>query len=271
MGTLQWKRTYDDRGYLVVADILSPQELREIREASDQIVTQAAQLRESNAVFQLEKVGGSPKAVVKRIFDPITVHECYRSTMRHPGILEVVTTLLGPNVEFHHSKAHLKQPEHGSKIDWHRDFTFFPHTNFDLLAVMIAIDDSTPENGCLRVIRGSHRWPLVDPEVQQDGFMKAAESEIRKGDIENVRVPAGGISIHHCLLYHSSLPNRSNQPRRSLIHQFRAADALQLAGRTNHANYGVVVAGEPLPRARLVAAEFVLPKESTDPRDYVRG
>ena len=271
MGTSQWTQTYEEKGYAVVAAILSSQELREIREASDQIVAEAAQLPESNSVFQLEQAEGSPKSVVKRIFDPITVHKCYRSTMRHPSILEVVTSLLGPNVQYHHSKAHLKQPEHGSKIDWHRDFTFFPHTNFDLLAVMIAIDESIEENGCLRVIQGSHRWPLIDPVVQQNGFMKAAESEIRKGDIKNVCVPAGGISIHHCLLYHSSLPNRSPHPRRSLIHQYRAADAVQLAGRTNHADYGVLIAGDPLPRARLVSAEFMLPKESTDPRDHARS
>lgn len=271
MQNSQWKQTYEENGYLVVPDVLSREELREIRQVSDQIVAQAEQLEESNATFQLEKMDGSSKTVVRRIFDPINIHETYRSTMRHPGILEVITTLLGPNVAYHHSKAHLKQPEHGSKIDWHRDFVFFPHTNFDLLAVMIAIDDSAPENGCLRVIRGSHHWPLVDPELQEDGFMKAAGSEIRKGQIENVCVPAGGISCHHCLLYHSSLPNLSPKPRRSLIHQYRAADAVQLAGRTNHADFGVCIAGEAEHRARLVATEFILPKKSTDPRDYVRA
>ena len=42
-------------------------------------------------------------------------------------------------------------------VEWHQDFPYLPHTNFDVLAVMILLDDATPENGCMRVVPGSHK------------------------------------------------------------------------------------------------------------------
>jgi len=271
--TTHQKAFFDENGYLVVPNILSTGELRQIREVTDRIIEQARSLRESNDIFTLERIDRSDGAVIKRVFDPITLDDFYMDMVRHPRIIEVITALLGPNVQFHHSKAHLKQPHYGSEVVWHQDFPFFPHTNYDMAAVMIAIDESTEENGCLRVAPGSHRWHVDDHSLNDDGFFSLTEDEIlnRPGaHIEHVCVPAGGISVHHCLTLHSSLPNRSEKPRRSLIYEYRAADAIQLGGRTDHAGYGMLVAGENPHRVRMVAAEFGLPESSTDPREYAR-
>lgn len=271
MSKTQWATHYQEHGYLVVPNVLSQDELTQITSVTDRLVAQAADLRESNHSFGLEAIGDGERSVVKRIFDPIELDDAYRTLMRHPRILQVVTTLLGNDIELHHSKAHLKQPLHGSEIEWHQDFPFFPHTNFDLLAVMVAIDASTIENGCLRVIPGSHQWPPIDHQLDEAGMRSVQESDLLAhpgAGIKDVCVPAGGISVHHCKTFHGSLPNRSTSPRRSLILQYRAADNVQLGGRTDHAGYGEVVAGRPLRRARLEAGEFALPAESTDPRDY---
>ena len=77
---------------------------------------------------------------------------------RHARVLDAVEDLIGPSIQLHNSNMHLKLPEHGGEVDWHQDFPYLPHTNFDLLNTMIMLDDSTPENGCLNVIPGSHRW-----------------------------------------------------------------------------------------------------------------
>jgi ectoine hydroxylase-related dioxygenase (phytanoyl-CoA dioxygenase family) len=185
-------------------------------------------------------------------------------------VLDAVEDLIGPSIQLHNSNMHLKLPEHGGEVDWHQDFPYLPHTNYDLLNTMIMLDDSTPENGCLNVIPGSHRGGPLEHggpgEAADSNFKLSAAQRAAGQPVDDVVVPAGGMSIHHCLTLHSSRPNRSPRARRALIFTFRAADAVQLGGRTNYAGFGMQVRGENPHRARLVSGVFSLPRESTDPR-----
>ena len=56
-------------------------------------------------------------------------------------------------------KLNMKYPEFGSPVEWHQDWAFYPHTNDDLLAVGIVIDDMTVENGALMIIQDRIRAP----------------------------------------------------------------------------------------------------------------
>ena len=71
--------------------------------------------------------------------------------------------LLGPDIQLQHSKL-ATQPQQKRKggFRWHQDFAFFPHTNSDLAAVMVILDDSTEDNGSMHIIRGSHKLGLLD-------------------------------------------------------------------------------------------------------------
>ena len=263
------QKFYTINGYVIIPKVFDSKELLNLQHTMDTVTQKAELSNTSNKSFTFEQI--KSKKIVKRIYDPISLNKTFFDTVKHMNIINIISNLIGPNIEFHHSKAHLKHAYHGSEIHWHQDFPFLPHTNFDLLTVMIAIDGTTERNGCLQVIPGSHQWPLINHEVDNTGFRKISQEKLlSKNDakIVNVEVPAGGISIHHCLTYHSSLPNQSNKSRRSLIHLYRAADALQLAGRTNHNNYGMLVNGKKLNIVRLVDTEFELHRESTDSRDY---
>ena len=65
---------------------------------------------------------------------------------------------------------------------WHQDFAYFPHTNTDLVAVMVLLDDSTPSNGCMQVVRGSHKLGLLNH--MQDGFFTGMCQESQYWDDE---------------------------------------------------------------------------------------
>ena len=84
-------------------------------------------------------------------------------------------------------------------------FAFYPHTNDDLLAVGVVLDDCTRENGCLLMLPGSHRWPILDH--QQDGVFVGAIDVEREGvDVScamPVTVRAGGIALHHTRMLHA--------------------------------------------------------------------
>ena len=84
-------------------------------------------------------------------------------------------------------------------------FAFYPHTNDDLLAVGVVLDDCTRENGCLLMLPGSHRWPILDH--QQDGVFVGAIDVEREGVDVSCAVPvtvrAGGITLHHTRMLHA--------------------------------------------------------------------
>jgi ectoine hydroxylase-related dioxygenase (phytanoyl-CoA dioxygenase family) len=106
--------------------------------------------------------------------------------MRSDAILDCVAPLIGPGVRFQGDKLNMKTAEVGSPVEWHQDFAFYPHTNDELLAVGIALDDCLLENGCLLVIPGSHKGPVLDHH--QDGVFVGAISPSRAGvDLSIVR------------------------------------------------------------------------------------
>ena len=96
----------------------------------------------------------------------------------------------------------MKSGEFGSPVHWHQDWAFYPHTNDDILAVGVAIDDMTRENGCLLAIPESHRGPVLDHN--QDGAFVGAvtEHDFAPTDAESIEVLSGGISIHHVRTLH---------------------------------------------------------------------
>jgi ectoine hydroxylase-related dioxygenase (phytanoyl-CoA dioxygenase family) len=264
---------YNSQGYLVVPEVLAPSELQALRDATRELEEQAAQLDASDHRFQLEPERGNGRSLIYRVLDPILLHPTYERMMQHPRVVDLIADLFGSeNIKLHHTKMFTKYPEKGSAVHWHQDFAYFPHTNFDLLAVMVMLDDSTEENGCLQVVPGSHRdGPIghahADPNsaaVLDVGDMVRDRTKVP------VIVPAGGVSVHHCCVLHGSAPNRSERPRRAFIVQYAAGDNLQLGGRTDHAGWGRFVRGADPHRVRLVAGTWHLPQASTDPRKAYR-
>ncbi|MEO0503608.1 MAG: phytanoyl-CoA dioxygenase family protein, partial [Pseudomonadota bacterium] len=107
-----------------------------------------------------------------------------------------------------------------------------PHTNDDILAIGICIDDMADENGPLMVFPGSHRGPVYDHHVDGvfAGAMVPADNGLNTNDAVPLTGPAGSISIHHGRIVHGSALNRSDRPRRILFYEMMAADAFPIMG-----------------------------------------
>src|SRR5882762_981925 len=179
---------YEDQGYLVFPQLLSSEELAGLRAALAEVLREAEGLTESNDKFSVTQ-GDDGTWSVRRIFNPM--------------ILDVVENLIGPNIQLHHTKLNLKPPSNRqARFEWHQDYPFFPHTNFDLLAVMIYLDDSTEENGCLTIVPGSHKLGPRNHLFAKDGaFSSQLEDKTVLDDPTRwlkVPVPAGGMELHHC-------------------------------------------------------------------------
>jgi len=261
MLTPQQIQFYRDSGYLGVENVFSPAEVAELRRVTDEFVEKSRAVTANDAVFDLEPSHTPEVPRLRRLKDPIRQHPAYRHALLHPKVLAIVSQLIGPGITSNGNKLNLKLADVGSPVEWHQDWAFYPHTNDDLLAVGVAMDDSSLENGCLMVIPGSHRGPLLDHH--QDGVFIGAVTEpgFRPDHAVPITLKAGGISIHHVRTLHGSAPNRSARARRLLLFQYCAADAWPLLpGDKPWETYTTsLLQGSPVHVPRLAAVPVRLP------------
>jgi len=255
--------TYKAQGFLVVADVFSPDEVSELRRVTDEFVERSRTVTSHTEVFDLEDGHTSSMPRLRRIISPHKWHPVYTAAVRHPKIIAVLTSLWGPNIRFDNSKLNMKSAGFGSPIEWHQDWAFYPHTNDDLAAVGIMIDDMDLSNGAMLMIPGSHRGVTYDHHAN-GRFCGAIDASTAKLDVSNP-IPcvgkAGSITVHHVRLVHGSASNRSNRQRRFLLHQYRAADSWPLVKvPTDWESWNsLIVAGEDTLEPRLVPTPVRLP------------
>ena len=251
---------YHENGYLVVEDVLSPEELAALRRVTDDFVERSRAISASDEVFDLEPDHSAERPRLRRIKNPILQHDVYDQTLRHKGILDRVEQLIGPGVRRNNTKLNMKEPDHGSAVEWHQDWAFYPHTNDDLLAVGICIDDMTEENGCMLMVPGSHRSELHSHHENGVFVGAVSEQDFEPRDVAKCLVKAGGITIHHARALHASTPNHSANPRRLLLFEYCALDSWPLLGVATFDHYcDSILRGKPSVRPRVEPVPVIIP------------
>ncbi len=140
-------------------------------------------------------------------------------------ILDMVNQVLGDNFALWNSSFFAKPAKVGSKTPWHQDGEYWAMRPLATCTVWIAVDDSTTENGCLRVIRGSHKDKQVrrHKENNEPGLalnQELSSTEFDQSEAVDMIMEAGQISLHDVYLVHGSEPNRSTRPRRGMTLRF---------------------------------------------------
>ncbi len=262
------KREYEEVGAIVVPDVLSPEEVAELRRVTDGFVERSRALTTHDAIYDLEDTHTPQMPRVRRIKAAHLHDPAYGRLTRHPKLIAVLQYLLDPDIRFDTAKLNLKSAGFGAAVEWHQDWAFYPHTNDDLAAVGVMMDDMALENGPLMIIPGSHKGAVYDHHA--DGkFCGAMDPGKREVDY-NAAIPltgkAGSITVHHVRAVHGSAPNLSNRDRRLLLFQFRAADAWPLLGFPAglEAFDDLMVAGAPSNAPRLTAVPVRLPLPPAD-------
>jgi ectoine hydroxylase-related dioxygenase (phytanoyl-CoA dioxygenase family) len=250
---------YREQGYIGVEGVFSPEETEELRRVTDEFVEKSRQVAQHDDIFDLEPGHTPEHPKLRRIKNPAAHHPVYDRALRNCRVLDIVAQLIGSSIRCTGQKLNLKSAEFGSPVEWHQDWAFYPHTNDDLLAVGIALDDMTLENGCLLVIPGSHKGPILDHT--QDGYFAGAvtQADFDDGAAVPVQLKAGGISIHHARLLHGSLPNTSTRSRRLLLFQYCAGDAWPVMGMSWEAWKQSLLRGELTYEPRVTPVPVRLP------------
>ncbi len=120
--------------------------------------------------------------------------------------------LLGDEVYHYHSKMILKDPKIGGAWAWHQDYGYWYQNGLlypDLLSVFIAVDKATRENGCLQVIKGSHKMGRIDHVLTGD--QAGADTERVNACLERMELVYCEMEPGDAIFFHSNLLHRSDQ------------------------------------------------------------
>ncbi len=149
--------------------------------------------------------------------------DLYGLFSRSPRIVRRMEQLLGEEVYHWHTKMMLKEPLVGGAWEWHQDYGYWYYNGCltpDLASCLIAVDRASRENGCLQVLRGSHRLGRIDHGKTGDqtgADMERVEQALQRHELIHVECQPGDAIFFHSNLLHRSDQNRSANPRWSLI------------------------------------------------------
>ena len=155
----------------------------------------------------------------------LTQHDAlFKEYARHPAILDVVTSLLGPDLKIYVDQTLCKPPKVGSAKAPHQDSAYW--TNIDppnLVICWMALDDASEDNGCMRFIPGSHRLGVIEHKRLEDFRVEDHRVDYEREVV--VPLKAGGCSFHHSLALHRTDANRSDDRRIGLTVAYMSAEA----------------------------------------------
>jgi phytanoyl-CoA hydroxylase len=236
---------FERDGFLVVDDVVSPSDVEALKKASsaraieEELLLRGSQTRGVH-LFELS------------VRDPI-----FRRFAADRRIVDRLAPLIGNDIQLHHSKLAVQPPIAGAGgFEAHQDFAYLPHTNMDIVATMLMLDDASPDNGCMFAVPGSHKLGVL-PCDEVTGFIDLGSLASSCPPPVPLMPRAGGMSIHHVLTVHYAPVNPSGNPRRGVVYQYRSADAHQL-GDKYFPETGYQVLGEYRARVRCSEGVFSL-------------
>jgi hypothetical protein len=221
-------QAYDRDGFVLVNDVFSPEELRIVLDAVEK-----GDRPRKHAGNMPDTEGRSSKLALWMDMG----NDVFGAISASPRIVQRARLLLREDLYHWHSKVMLKEPRVGGAWEWHQDYGYWYFDNClypRMISCMVALDRATKENGCLKVITGSHHLGRFDHG--QRGNQAGADPERVNAALERLplhycEMPAGSVLFFHCNLFHASEANTSDRPRRAYICCYNALSNVPYGGR----------------------------------------
>ena len=215
---------FDRDGYVVVEDVLSPDELARTGEEIDGFEAQTDE--------RLQSLEGGREVISQAGAITFTTHLVTRSPwlrdlVGNEAFSDLCADLVGPDVRLYWDQAVYKKPEKPRRFPWHQDngYTFVEPQAY--LTCWVALTDATVENGCPQVVPGLHRTGTLRHRwVDPLGFECFPDHPTTVA----AEVPAGGAVLFSSLTPHLTGPNTTSAVRKAYIVQYAPDGAVALRG-----------------------------------------
>jgi ectoine hydroxylase-related dioxygenase (phytanoyl-CoA dioxygenase family) len=212
---------YERDGFVVAKSLFDAEETALLRRAME--VDPAVR---GHVIDRLDGEGRATRiALWNRAGDSV-----YGLAARCARMVDTAEVLLGGEVYHFQSKLTAKEPEVGGAWEWHQDYGYWYYNGAlepRLFSVMIALDRSNRENGCLQVVRGSHKLGRIDhvplTAGQNEADPKRMEHILARHEVVHPELEPGDALFFHCNTLHRSDANRSKNRRWTMLICYNAA------------------------------------------------
>lgn len=189
--------------------------------------------RYRNALEAFERAQGSPLRG-SMMFKTHLVFTWVDELIRHPKILDVVESILGPNLLAWNTHWFIKEPGDGRYVGWHQDLTYWHLEPDEAITAWIALSPATVESGAMRMVPGTHRREVVaHTDTWKQGAMLTRGQEIAvdvdEASAINIELAAGEMSLHHHKIFHASPANCAQDRRIGLAVRYIPTHVRQVA------------------------------------------
>lgn len=193
---------------------------------------EAADILDEIALFR-GRLGSDAEPVLRH--KPHLVLPSFAALVRDPRITDKVANILGPDLLCWTTNLFAKKPGDGMRVSWHQDGTYWGLDSSNVVTAWVALTHSNPQNGCLRVIPGSHSWPQQphhDTFAQDNLLTRGQEIAVAVDESKaaDIVLRPGEMSFHHVMIAHASEPNGSDGPRIGVAIRYISAAVRQTSG-----------------------------------------
>ena len=219
---------FDRDGFVLVEGMFSQGEVSVLHKA----IPEASRVQERDHTMRDAHGNASRLALWTNIGEDV-----FGAISTSPRIVNSMRALLREDVYHWHSKVMLKVPEVGGAWEWHQDYGYWygngcPYPR--MASAMVMVNEAMKENGCLKVMVGSHLLGRLDHGMHGDQLgidSERAEALEAMLPLRYVEAKPGSVLFFHCNLLHASEPNRSKYPRLAYICCYNAFPNVPIVGK----------------------------------------
>lgn len=243
--TAQETAQFHQDGYLRFRRVISDEQVERLRAALERTIQQELEREDFSSLppefafgharkGQEQADGGYGGRAIHQFVNMWKVVPEYQEVLHNPTITGAVRDLMGASrIRLWHDQVISKPPGENKHFACHHDFYFWPLDRPTMITCWLALDDATPENGCMHVVPGSHRDPRFQPvgcDLSADiglspvpmgpGAPSSLYDEVRTWMPEQAKpvvLKAGECMFHHCLNYHMTPQNATDRQRRAFV------------------------------------------------------
>jgi ectoine hydroxylase-related dioxygenase (phytanoyl-CoA dioxygenase family) len=192
---------YANDGYVVVPDVIDPDLVGTANAHVDWLLARHPELTPEQLGHRLSRD------------DPFWI-----KLVSDDRLLDLAQLFVGPDIALFATHYLCKPPKNGKGVEWHQDGAFWPLEPMNVVTLWLALTDSEPANGCLRVLPGSHRSTLAEMRQTDPGSVlrRRIDADVDEDAAVDLVMRPGDVEVHHPNIVHSSMPNRSDRWRRAL-------------------------------------------------------